>query len=594
MKRNFVLTYIILMATMFFFLEHQKSSTVQNYLQKHTLQYTHLYEMHYEHYQQKSNIIYTLMINNSKVIEIYKKLQNASKEQKDALRDELYALLKNDYESICLEKLRQLHFHLKNNESFLRFHEPSKYGDNLSDVRESIAYVNKYEQPIDGFEEGRVYSGYRFVYPLKDENATHLGSVEISYDMAVFTAEFMSHFNVLSNLHIKKSVVDKKVWKENIQRYNLEGTFAGYYMEKSTLQAILDKTKKQHHELLPNQKSLNNIALKLLDNKADTLYLAESKEVLTIIPLKNSVTGNNVGFLTVRGDGSYISDVMRNFYITLAIGIVFGGIIFVLLYKKIASEKDAKRSLEEQVKYEVEQNRIKDMELLRQNKLSSLGEMMANIAHQWRQPLNAISMSAMSLQVKQELETLKPNDVNESAQSILKSTQYLSEVIEIFRNFVSSNPSVAKVCLQEEIDKAFSIVYVALKDCGIEVHKDVNYDKKIITTMAQGELAQVIINLCNNAKDVILERKIENKWIKITLKEEDELAVLTVEDNGGGINEEIIEKIFEPYFTTKHKSGGTGLGLSMSHKIVVKDFKGKLFVQNTENGAKFFIHIPLV
>jgi C4-dicarboxylate-specific signal transduction histidine kinase len=111
--------------------------------------------------------------------------------------------------------------------------------------------------------------------------------------------------------------------------------------------------------------------------------------------------------------------------------------------------------------------------------------------------------------------------------------------------------------------------------------------------MVQGALTQVMMNLINNSKDIMVEKDIENRWIKIQQNIKDEKFIISIEDNGGGIPENIIEKIFDPYFTTKHKAQGTGLGLYMSKQIVQKHLKGNLYVKNTQHGAKFFIEIPL-
>jgi C4-dicarboxylate-specific signal transduction histidine kinase len=108
-----------------------------------------------------------------------------------------------------------------------------------------------------------------------------------------------------------------------------------------------------------------------------------------------------------------------------------------------------------------------------------------------------------------------------------------------------------------------------------------------------GELPQVLINIINNAKDILIEKQIENPWIKISLKKKTHNVKIFIEDNGGGVPDEILPKIFEPYFTTKHQSKGTGLGLYMSYKIIVQSLNGELHVKNTENGAKFTITLPL-
>ena len=112
--------------------------------------------------------------------------------------------------------------------------------------------------------------------------------------------------------------------------------------------------------------------------------------------------------------------------------------------------------------------------------------------------------------------------------------------------------------------------------------------------MVSGELPQVVINIINNAKDILVEKEIKDPWIKIKLKNQKDKAIISIEDNAGGIPEDVMVRIFEPYFTTKHQSQGTGLGLHMSYKIIKESLKGHIYAINTQNGAKFYIELPLL
>lgn len=111
--------------------------------------------------------------------------------------------------------------------------------------------------------------------------------------------------------------------------------------------------------------------------------------------------------------------------------------------------------------------------------------------------------------------------------------------------------------------------------------------------LVSGELSEVIINILNNAKDILIQKNVSEPLVKINLKKANNKAIISIEDNGGGIPENLISKIFEPYFTTKHQSQGTGLGLHMSYKIICESLHGKLYVKNSSNGAQFFIELPL-
>jgi len=222
-----------------------------------------------------------------------------------------------------------------------------------------------------------------------------------------------------------------------------------------------------------------------------------------------------------------------------------------------------------------------------------MGEMIGNIAHQWRQPLSAISTAASGVKVKQEFDMLKSEEIPTFMDSIIKNTQYLSTTIDTFRDFIKETNEEKEIIIQDKVSKTLEIIQATLDSNYIEIIDEIDYNNPIKITMKQDALSQVLMNLINNSKDIMVEKKIEDKWIKLQQKIKNETYIITIEDNGGGIPQEIITRIFDPYFTTKHKSQGTGLGLYMSKEITQKHLFGKLYVQNTQNGAKFFIEIPI-
>ncbi len=240
-------------------------------------------------------------------------------------------------------------------------------------------------------------------------------------------------------------------------------------------------------------------------------------------------------------------------------------------------------------------NRIKQQEInmLIQSKNAQLGDMIGNIAHQWRQPLSTISMAATGIQVKKEIKNISLEEENKMLDTINQNAQFLSKTIDTFRNYIQEKKELKIVVLQDRINMAINIVTASLKDNNIKLINNTHNLEPIKIELIVGELSQVIINLLNNAKDIIKEKKVNNGWIKVDLVKADNNAVIIIEDNGGGIPLEIMDKIFDPYFTTKHQSVGTGLGLHMSKDIIEKSLKGKLAVRNSENGARFTITLPI-
>jgi C4-dicarboxylate-specific signal transduction histidine kinase len=251
-------------------------------------------------------------------------------------------------------------------------------------------------------------------------------------------------------------------------------------------------------------------------------------------------------------------------------------------------------SLNEKIKDEVEKNMKSELQLFEKSKMAALGEMIGNIAHQWRQPLSMISTRATGTLLKKEMGQLDDNELANTLELINENAQYLSKTIDTFRNFIKSNNSKEhiKTTFQHEIDMALTIEASVLKNYYIELETSI-LEKELPLFASEGELSQVIINILNNAKDILIEKDTEDKWIKLELYQEKNYNIVTIEDNGGGIPTNVLPRIFEPYFTTKHQSQGTGLGLHMCYKIVTESLEGKLWAHNTQNGAKMFIEIPI-
>ena len=232
-------------------------------------------------------------------------------------------------------------------------------------------------------------------------------------------------------------------------------------------------------------------------------------------------------------------------------------------------------------------------QLLQSEKMASMGEMIGNIAHQWRQPLSSISTSVSSMQVQKEMGILDDETFEKSCDNVLNNIEYLSKTIDTFRDFIKGEKVYREFTLQNEILQAIAISSAVLKENNIKLIDNIDYDNKIKITMTTGELPQVLINILNNAKDVLKEKKISSPTVEIDLKVKDNKAIITIEDNAGGVPDDIIQKIFEPYFTTKHQSQGTGLGLHMSYQIIHDSLKGNLYVKNSDKGAVFYIELPL-
>jgi signal transduction histidine kinase len=215
-----------------------------------------------------------------------------------------------------------------------------------------------------------------------------------------------------------------------------------------------------------------------------------------------------------------------------------------------------------------------------QAKLASMGEMIGNIAHQWRQPLSVINLLASTIAFKQENQTLKENDIIPNMEKIITQSSYLSKTIDDFRNFIKSSDEKSTINLSSVLEKTFSIVNPTLSNNYIKTILDI--DKTLEIEGFENGLMQVFINIINNSKDALNENlsQTSKKYIFISIHKRDDKIEVIFKDNAGGIKEDILNRIFEPYFTTKHQSQGTGLGLSMAYTIINERHNGIIEAKN--------------
>ncbi len=246
-------------------------------------------------------------------------------------------------------------------------------------------------------------------------------------------------------------------------------------------------------------------------------------------------------------------------------------------------------SLEDKIDKEVEKNRKQDQQMLEQSRLAQMGEMISMIAHQWRQPLTAISAAGSAINSKARMGRLKDDTAIELSKDIIDYSLHLSQTINDFRDFFKDDKTKTQTNFTDIVNSSLKIVETAIQNKDIKIIKEFNCEDNF--TSYPHELKQVVLNIIKNAEDVLIENNIEKPYIKINSYKQDDSIVLEISDNAGGIPEDIIDKIFNPYFSTKTKKDGTGLGLYMSKTIIEEHCGGKLSVSNSEDGAIFKIEI---
>jgi len=271
------------------------------------------------------------------------------------------------------------------------------------------------------------------------------------------------------------------------------------------------------------------------------------------------------------------------------------------IIEKTAQLRELNDNLQERVEEEVSENRKKDRILIQQSRFSEMGEMIENIAHQWRQPLNTITLLTSNAQFKHKLGKLGDEEFERTFNKIESLMQYLSQTINDFRSFFQPDRERANFNLEDTISRSLTLTEASFEYNHIKVHKKVE-QLNIRYLGFPNELSQVFLNILNNSRDAMIEQNIEEKNVLFCLRQESRKIVIQINDNAGGLPEDIIEKIFDPYFTTKIGTKGTGLGLSMCKEIIEGHMSGTLSAANAhfevDNkrffGAQFTIELPLI
>jgi signal transduction histidine kinase len=261
-----------------------------------------------------------------------------------------------------------------------------------------------------------------------------------------------------------------------------------------------------------------------------------------------------------------------------------------ILEMEIENKEQLNKMLDQKVKEEVEKSREKDRLMLLQSRQAAMGEMIGNIAHQWRQPINSLGIIVQNLREAYDLGKLDRDYLDRGVKRSLDLISYMSKTIDDFRDFFRPEKEKRRFSVKDVIEKVVSFEDASFKNNNISIEVSIGND--IIAVGYPNEYSQALLNILNNAKDALLHGKKENPCVSITAYREGNTAVATVSDNAGGLAGDIIDNIFDPYFTTKEEGKGTGLGLYLSKMIIEKNMKGSLTVKNIYGGAKFTLTVP--
>ncbi|WP_072680179.1 CBS domain-containing protein [Arcobacter sp. LA11] len=330
-----------------------------------------------------------------------------------------------------------------------------------------------------------------------------------------------------------------------------------------------------------NNKAKTIFGDNLLDRKVTSIFGKKDwKKIYKSFQNKSILTNTIIKI----GDSSYelsgtLSKNLNNNYIKI-------------IFKDVTIHEKEKNLLQEEVDKEIKKRLDNEYLLMQQSKLAMMGEMIAHIAHQWRQPLSQLGGIFMNLEASYNFDELTKEYMNTRIKNGNELLKYMSTTIDDFSNFFEPNRKKEVFNASDYIDNAINIIDMSLTYNHINIK--VNRKSEIYPILGYpSEFSQVILNILINAKDALCEKTSNYKNIEISIEKDKRNIIVQIEDNAGGIKEEIINKVFDMYFTTKKSKEGTGLGLYISRLIIETKLNGKIKIKNSKVGAKIIIEIPL-
>ena len=365
----------------------------------------------------------------------------------------------------------------------------------------------------------------------------------------------------------------KNYKKEELPSYILYGLLFGSYLY------VMEIVINIHNATMMLTFSITGVIL-IIANK-NILYGTYFSFIAALIASYAIYIGDNKIF-----SGGSLSDNIINYNLYILAHIVLTWILGILFEER----KYYESILNEKIGQEVAKNKEQQLLMLQQNRLAQMGEMISMIAHQWRQPLNNLYLVNQLVVSKYNKGKLNDSSIEYFKLNSKKQIDQMSKTIDDFRNFFKTEKVKEEFVVNEVIENTLGMIQdiYASNDISIEYQKE----KKYVAVGFPNTLAQALLNIINNAKDALLDSDVENKKVEIRLSYKEELIFIDIQDNAGGIPENIIEKIFDPYFSTKQDKNGTGLGLYMSKMIINEQGNANISVKNIPSfGANFTISI---
>ena len=379
--------------------------------------------------------------------------------------------------------------------------------------------------------------------------------------------------------------------KSRILKSDLSGKTRGFiYVGKKIYLENFNDEFKNSIKFIDIVSNKTNKTLKSIFLDKVEVHFVYSEDILSnIISLQNN--NKNLAMLKLDNYRDIYKQGRKQIILFNTAVSIFVLILFFIFYFYIYYHKRLNIELEIRVEDEIKKQKAQEEILIHQSRSAEIGEMINNIAHQWRQPLNNLSLTIQNIGFKYENDVLTKEELNETIDKSKMIINSMSNTIDTFRNFFEPTKNKNLFKVEHSIENTLEILSSTLRFYNIEVVKEIIDDVEIYDY--ENEFSQVLLNIITNARDALVSNKIEKPIIKVNVSKIKNNVIVKIKDNANGINEEIIDRIFEPYFTTKGKGNGTEIGLYMSKLIIEKNMNGKLTVKNDNNGAVFIITLNI-